>query len=135
MERSGAMFSLGPVIHNPQEIGRLKELGLDVVTHEDFPSLTGRKVLIRAHGEPASTYEQARKHGVTLVDATCPVVTKVQERIRNYYDIGFQIVIFGNKEHADVIGLSGQVNNEAIVIRSAAEIAPTYQRAIPPQPT
>jgi 4-hydroxy-3-methylbut-2-enyl diphosphate reductase len=123
MRQSGDMFSLGPVIHNPQEIERLKQLGMDVVKHDDFPSLTGRKVLIRAHGEPASTYELARKHGVTLVDATCPVVTKVQERIRKYYDNGYQIVIFGKKEHAEVIGLSGQVNNEAIIVRSVEEIS------------
>jgi len=123
MEQSGAMFSLGPVIHNPQEIARLKLLGMDVVSTDDFPSLTGKRVLIRAHGEPASTYEIARKHGVTLVDATCPVVTKVQERIRKYYDNGYQIVIFGKKEHAEVVGLSGQVNNEAVVIRTIDEVS------------
>ena len=123
MRQSGDMFSLGPVIHNPQEIERLKKLGMDVVKHDDFASLTGKKVLIRAHGEPSSTYELARKHGVTIVDATCPVVTKVQERIRKYYDNGYQIVIFGKKDHAEVIGLSGQVNNEAIVIKSVEEIS------------
>ncbi len=123
MRNSGNIYSLGPVIHNPQEIARLKDLGMDVVTHEDFSSLSGSKVLIRAHGEPALTYELAQKHGVTLVDATCPVVTKVQERIRKYYDRGFQIVIFGKKEHAEVVGLNGQVNNEAIVIRNVDEIA------------
>jgi 4-hydroxy-3-methylbut-2-enyl diphosphate reductase len=79
-------------------------------------------VLIRAHGEPASTYDLARKQGITVVDATCPVVTQVQERIRKYYDRGYQIVIFGKKEHAEVIGLAGQVNNEAVIIRSPEEV-------------
>jgi len=123
MERHGTLSSLGPVIHNPQEIGRLAALGMDVVSREDFPTLAGKTVLIRAHGEPASTYELARKHGVTLVDATCPVVTKVQERIRRYYDRGYQIIIFGKKEHAEVVGLNGQINNEAVIVRSVEEIS------------
>ncbi|MDH4069640.1 MAG: 4-hydroxy-3-methylbut-2-enyl diphosphate reductase [Ignavibacteria bacterium] len=123
MKNDVRLSSLGPVIHNPREIERLAELGMDVVSTEDFPALRGRTVLIRAHGEPASTYELARKHGVTLVDATCPVVTKVQERIRKYYDKGFQIVIFGKKEHAEVVGLNGQINREGIVIRTVEEIS------------
>ena len=80
-------------------------------------------MLIRAHGEPPSTYAKARALGVTLIDATCPVVTKVQERIRKFYDKGYQIVIFGKKDHAEVIGLVGHTNNEAIVIRSVEEAA------------
>jgi 4-hydroxy-3-methylbut-2-en-1-yl diphosphate reductase len=115
--------SLGPVIHNPQETERLRDKGMDVVTHDDFPRLSGTKVLIRAHGEPPTTYALARQHGVTLVDATCPVVTKVQERIRKFYDQGFQIVIFGKKDHAEVIGLVGQTAGEALVIRSVEETA------------
>jgi 4-hydroxy-3-methylbut-2-enyl diphosphate reductase len=118
---SGAIASLGPVIHNPQETSRLKEKGLEVVTHDDFPRLSGTKVLIRAHGEPPSTYALARKHGITLIDATCPVVTKVQERIRKFYDQGFQVVIFGKPDHAEVIGLVGQTDGNALVIRSVAE--------------
>jgi 4-hydroxy-3-methylbut-2-enyl diphosphate reductase len=97
-------------------------MGMEIVSHEDFDRLEGQKVLIRAHGEPPSTYELAKKHGITLVDATCPVVTKVQERIRKYFDQGYQIVIFGKKDHAEVIGLVGHVNNEAIVIKSPDEI-------------
>lgn len=116
------LYSLGPVIHNPMEIARLGEKGLETVTHADFERLRGKTVLIRAHGEPPSTYELARKHGVTLIDATCPVVTKVQERIRKFYDKGYQIVIFGKRDHAEVIGLVGHVNNEAVVIKSVEEI-------------
>ncbi len=122
MEVSPELYSLGPVIHNPMEVERLKEHGLETIGHNDFERLGGKKVLIRAHGEPPSTYELARRHGVTLIDATCPVVTKVQERIRKFYDKGYQVVIFGKKDHAEVIGLVGHSNNEAIVIKSVEEI-------------
>ncbi len=121
MKAGEPLYSLGPVIHNPMEIGRLRERGLATVTHADLPSLAGKKVLIRAHGEPPSTYREAKKQGVTLIDATCPVVTKVQERIRKFHDNGYQIVIFGKKDHAEVIGLLGHTNNEAIVVKSVAE--------------
>lgn len=123
LNEPGVLSSLGPVIHNPMEIARLQAKGLNVVTREDFPRLKGEKVLIRAHGEPPSTYALAQQHGVTLIDATCPVVTKVQERIRKFWDQGYQIVIFGKKDHAEVVGLVGHTNNEAIVITSAEETA------------
>ena len=121
LQRSGELYSLGPVIHNPRETGRLRERGLETVTHDRLPSLAGKRVLIRAHGEPPSTYALARQHGVTLVDATCPVVTKVQERIRKFYDQGYQIVVFGKHDHAEVIGLVGQTKGEAVVVRTVAE--------------
>jgi 4-hydroxy-3-methylbut-2-enyl diphosphate reductase len=123
MRESPELYSLGPVIHNPMEIERLREQGLETVSHADFGRLQGKTVLIRAHGEPPSTYALARRHGITLIDATCPVVTKVQERIRKFYDQGYQIVIFGKKDHAEVIGLVGHVNNEAVVVRSVEEAA------------
>lgn len=122
LKESASLYSLGPVIHNPVEIERLRAEGLETVTHEDFARLQGKKVLIRAHGEPPATYALARQHGVTLVDATCPVVTKVQERIRKFYDQGFQIVIFGKKDHAEVIGLVGHTNGEAVVVKTVDEI-------------
>jgi 4-hydroxy-3-methylbut-2-enyl diphosphate reductase len=121
LRESPELYSLGPVIHNPKEIARLGEKGLQTVRHEDLPHLAGKRVLIRAHGEPPSTYAAARAHGVTIVDATCPVVTKVQERIRKFYEQGFQIVIFGKKDHAEVIGLLGQTNGEALVVRTLEE--------------
>ena len=121
MEDSPELYSLGPVIHNPMEINRLKERGLETVTYDDFQKLNGKKVLIRAHGEPPSTYALAKKHNIELIDATCPVVTKVQERIRKFYDKGYQVVIFGKKDHAEVIGLVGHTNGEAIVIKSVEE--------------
>jgi 4-hydroxy-3-methylbut-2-enyl diphosphate reductase len=116
------LYSLGPVIHNPVEIERLRARGLEPVTHDDFKDLRGKRVLIRAHGEPPSTYALAKEHGVTLVDATCPVVTKVQERIRKFYDQGYQIVIFGKKDHAEVTGLVGQTGGTAVVLKSPEEI-------------
>ncbi len=123
LEKSGELHSLGPIIHNPEETARLREKGLDVIGLSDLEKLGGKTVLIRAHGEPPSTYAKARALGVTLIDATCPVVTKVQERLRKFYDKGYQIVIFGKKDHAEVIGLVGHTNNEAIVIRSVEEAA------------
>lgn len=121
LQESPELYSLGPIIHNPMEINRLKEKGLETVTHADLEKLSGKKVLIRAHGEPPSTYARARQFNVELIDATCPVVTKVQERIRKFYDRGYQIVIFGKKDHAEVIGLVGHTNGEAIVIKSVDE--------------
>ncbi|MEO8168856.1 MAG: 4-hydroxy-3-methylbut-2-enyl diphosphate reductase, partial [bacterium] len=123
MAESPELYSLGPIIHNPMEINRLKEKGLETITRDDFEKLSGKKVLIRAHGEPPSTYALAREHGIELIDATCPVVTKVQERIRKFYDKGYQVVVFGKKDHAEVIGLVGHTNNEAIVIKSVDEIS------------
>lgn len=123
LKETPKMYSLGPIIHNPMEIERLAQKGLETIAHSDFARLEGQKVLIRAHGEPPSTYELARKHHITLVDATCPVVTKVQERIRKFYDKGYQVVIFGKKDHAEVVGLVGVTNNEAIIIKSVGEIS------------
>jgi 4-hydroxy-3-methylbut-2-enyl diphosphate reductase len=123
LSNDAALYSLGPVIHNPVEIARLRQRGLETVTHDDLERLRGRKVLIRAHGEPPSTYALARKHGVIIIDATCPVVTKVQERIHKFHDQGYQIVVFGKKDHAEVIGLVGHTDNEALVIKSVDEIS------------
>jgi 4-hydroxy-3-methylbut-2-enyl diphosphate reductase len=116
------LYSLGNIIHNPVEIERLRKKGLETISHNDLENLRGARVLIRAHGEPPSTYERAKELGITLVDATCPVVAKVQERIRKFYDEGFQVVIFGKKDHAEVIGLVGQTNGEALVIKSLDEV-------------
>jgi 4-hydroxy-3-methylbut-2-enyl diphosphate reductase len=119
---SQKLYSLGDIIHNPMEIQRLKEKGLETISHADLAKIKDAKVLIRAHGEPPETYRAARELGIELIDATCPVVTRVQERIRKYYNDGFQIVIYGKKEHAEVIGLVGQTNREAVVVKSMEEI-------------
>jgi 4-hydroxy-3-methylbut-2-enyl diphosphate reductase len=116
------LYVLGDIIHNPMEIERLKKRGLQTITHAELGTARNGKVLIRAHGEPPATFEKARESGVELVDATCPVVWKVQERIKKFYDKGFQVVIYGKTDHAEVIGLVGQTNGEAIVIKSVEEI-------------
>ncbi|HWF45293.1 MAG TPA: 4-hydroxy-3-methylbut-2-enyl diphosphate reductase [Candidatus Kapabacteria bacterium] len=123
------LYSLGDIIHNPVEVDRLKEEGLLAISYSDFERIAEEnktaaipaKILIRAHGEPPSTYEKLRELGLETIDATCPVVSKVQERIRKFYDKGYQIVIFGKKDHAEVIGLRGVVNDEAIVVKSVDE--------------
>lgn len=117
------LYVLGDIIHNPMEINRLHKEGLNTVTHQDLERLHGEKVLIRAHGEPPSTFDKAKELGINIVDATCPVVRKVQERIRKFYETGFQVVIYGKYDHAEVIGLVGQTNGEAIVIKSLEEIS------------
>jgi len=117
------LYVLGDIIHNPMEIDRLAAKGLRTITHADMPSVAGAKVLIRAHGEPPATFDRAKELGIDLVDATCPVVWKVQERIRKFYDRGYQVVIYGKKDHAEVIGLVGHTNGEAVVIKSVEEIA------------
>ena len=122
LAESNDLFSIGDVIHNPVEILRLAEKGLKTITLSELEKAKGGRVLIRAHGEPPTTYKRAKELGITIIDATCPVVTKVQERIRRFYADGYQVVIFGKKEHAEVIGLIGQTNGEAIVIKSLDEI-------------
>lgn len=116
------VYVLGDIIHNPMEIERLERRGLSTIGHADLPNIRDGKVLIRAHGEPPSTFAEARKFGIEIVDATCPVVWKVQERIKKFYDKGFQVVIYGKRDHAEVIGLIGHTNGTAIVIKSVEEI-------------
>ncbi|MDI6767220.1 MAG: 4-hydroxy-3-methylbut-2-enyl diphosphate reductase [Bacteroidota bacterium] len=116
------LYVLGDIIHNPMEIERLESEGLKTITHADLPNIKRGKVLIRAHGEPPATFENARQLGINIVDATCPVVKKVQERLKKFYDNGYQVVIYGKIDHAEVIGLVGQTNGEAIVIKSIDEI-------------
>ena len=117
------LYVLGDIIHNPMEIQRLEQKGLKTISHAELEGLDSGKVLIRAHGEPPSTYLRAAALGVQLIDATCPVVWKVQERIRKFYEKGYQVVIYGKIDHAEVIGLVGQTNGEAIVIKSLEEIS------------
>lgn len=122
LAETGKLYSLGEIIHNPVEIERLEEKGLRTIRHDDLKNLKDAKVLIRAHGEPPETFRKMKEWGIDVIDATCPVVTKVQERIRKFYDKKYQIVIFGKKDHAEVIGLVGHTNGTAIVIKSVAEV-------------
>ncbi len=121
MREGSELYSLGDIIHNPMEIERLAGKGLKTISGKDLESVKGKTVLIRAHGEPPETYKQAAALGITIIDATCPVVTKVQERIRKFYLDGYQVVIFGKASHAEVVGLVGQTNGEAVVIHSVEE--------------
>ena len=122
LHESKKLYSLGDIIHNPIEIERLQEKGLATISLADLKDVKDAKVLIRAHGEPPETFRRAKELGIELIDATCPVVTKVQERIRKFYDNGYQVVIFGKKDHAEVIGLVGHTNGTAIVIKSSEEV-------------
>jgi 4-hydroxy-3-methylbut-2-enyl diphosphate reductase len=117
------LYSLGEIIHNPMEIQRLEQKGLKTISQGDLSSLQNVTVLIRAHGEPPETYKKAEQQGITIIDATCPVVTKVQERIRKFHLQGYQVVIFGKKEHAEVVGLIGQTEGEAVVIKSVDDLS------------
>ena len=120
----GALFCLGDIVHNGQEVKRLAQLGLETIDYDDLRTLHNIRVLLRAHGEPPSTYHIARNNGNEIIDATCPVVKKLQERIRATYlaHRDAQIVIYGKAGHAEVIGLQGQTNNTAIIIESLEDV-------------
>lgn len=122
LDESRELYCLGDIIHNKLEIERLARMGMKTISAEDFPTLPeGAKVLVRAHGEPPSTYEAAERHGLRLIDATCPIVTKLQERIKGYVERDYRIVIFGKEGHAEVIGLNGVTGGRAVVVKSVEE--------------
>ena len=118
------LYCLGDIVHNGMECERLKQLGLVTINHEEMKQLHGVKVLLRAHGEPPSTYEMARDNDIEIIDATCPVVLQLQRRIKKQYDAcpDAQIVIFGKPGHAEVLGLVGQTESKAIVIANVEEV-------------
>lgn len=117
---------LGDIVHNNQEVERLKKKGLKTINHEQLKSLKGKKVLLRAHGEPPSTYKTARDNNIRIIDATCPVVLQLQKKIKKQYETpgaeNAQIVIFGKIGHAEVNGLVGQTAGNAIVIEKKEDI-------------
>ena len=122
------LYCLGDIVHNGQECERLKEMGLITINHEEFARLKNVKVLLRAHGEPPETYELARKNHIEIIDATCPVVLRLQKRIKQEYDTtphdkDRQIVIYGKNGHAEVLGLVGQTEGKAIVIEKLEEVS------------
>ncbi|MEB2783199.1 4-hydroxy-3-methylbut-2-enyl diphosphate reductase [Algoriphagus persicinus] len=122
LDESGHLYCLGDIVHNDEEVNRLRRKGLKIIDHEILNGLHDEKVLIRAHGEPPSTYELAIKNNLTLIDASCPVVLKLQHRIKNSFDKGDSIYIYGKHAHAEVIGLLGQTNNEAVVFQDISEL-------------
>lgn len=125
LSRSGQLHCLGNIVHNSAEVNRLRLKGLSVISHDDLSHLREGRVLIRAHGEPPSTYEMAKQKGITLIDATCPIVLALQQRIRRGFlemqKVGGQVVIFGKPGHAEVIGLTGQTDNTALVVSDPDE--------------
>ena len=117
------LYCLGDIVHNGMECERLHNMGLKTINHDEFATLHDKKVLLRAHGEPPSTYLEAQSNGIEIIDATCPVVLQLQRRIKRQYDANpeAQIVIFGKNGHAEVLGLVGQTDQKAIVIEHADE--------------
>ena len=125
LSNSPTLYCLGDIVHNGSECERLHEMGLATINHEEFATLPeGAKVLLRAHGEPPKTYQTAEKRGINIIDATCPVVLQLQRRIRKVYESPNppQIVIYGKRGHAEVLGLVGQTEEHAIVIENLEEI-------------
>lgn len=127
LSKGNPLYCLGDIVHNDQECERLKKLGLITINHDEFANLKNVKVLLRAHGEPPETYAIARKNNIEIIDATCPVVLRLQRRIKQEYDLQEngrekQIVIYGKKGHAEVLGLVGQTDGKAIVIEKLEEV-------------
>ena len=122
LDNEGYLYCLGDIVHNDEEVKRLTAKGLRIITHEDLKELRDEKVLIRAHGEAPETYKLALANNITLIDASCPVVLKLQNRIKNSHDAKEKILIFGKHGHAEVIGLAGQTNNEALIFKDIAEL-------------
>ncbi len=120
------VYSLGDIVHNRVEVQRLERLGLRTVTHADLPRLAGCRLFIRAHGEPPETYARARALGIEVVDATCPVVARLQQRVVEAHaamrEVGGQVVILGKRGHAEVVGLTGQVADPTLVIEDEQDL-------------
>ncbi|HWW41256.1 4-hydroxy-3-methylbut-2-enyl diphosphate reductase [Pedobacter sp.] len=122
LDHEDYLYCLGDIVHNDEEVKRLTDKGLRIIDHEQLKSLRNEKVLVRAHGEAPSTYELALKNELILIDASCPVVLKLQNRIKNSHDEGEPILIFGKHGHAEVIGLQGQTDGQAIVFQDLSEL-------------
>ena len=128
LDNSGHLYCLGDIVHNTAEVERLANQGLETITHEQLEQLHDVKVLLRAHGEPPETYETARSNRIEIIDATCPVVLKLQQRINATFNASEsgkpapQIVIYGKRGHAEVLGLVGQTQGRATVIENIGEL-------------
>lgn len=123
LEDNDYLYCLGDIVHNDEEVKRLNEKGLRTISHDDLQNITNDRVLIRAHGEPPSTYELALKNNIELIDASCPVVLKLQNRVKESFDSSDnQVIIYGKHGHAEVKGLLGQTNEEAFVFQDMDEL-------------
>lgn len=124
--QSGAIASLGDIVHNRIEVQRLETLGLQTISHKDIPTIAGKRMLIRAHGEPPRTYALAKEYGIEIIDATCPVVAALQRKVKEAYrkmqEVGGTVVILGKRGHAEVVGLTGQVEEHAVVVESEEDL-------------
>lgn len=122
LDETGHLYCLGDIVHNDEEVERLKKKGLKIINHDTLRTLHHERVLIRAHGEPPETYKLALDNDIELVDASCPVVLKLQNRVREAHNDEEKIIIYGKHGHAEVDGLKGQTNGEAIVIEKFEEL-------------
>lgn len=126
LAKGNTLYCLGDIVHNGMECDRLRQMGLVTIDHSQLSQLHNVKVLLRAHGEPPETYAMARRNGIEIIDATCPVVLQLQKKIKRQYDVEKErpssIVIFGKKGHAEVLGLVGQTQSTAVVIESFEEV-------------
>jgi len=122
LAEDGYLYCLGDIVHNDEEVNRLKAMGLRIISHEDMLLIKNEKVMIRAHGEAPETYRLALENNITLIDASCPVVLKLQNRVKNSYDNKEKVLLFGKHGHAEVIGLQGQTNNDALVFQDISEL-------------
>ena len=126
LQSGGTVYCLGDIVHNRVEVQRLESLGLKTIAHKDLESLSGCRVLIRAHGEPPSTYTLAAERGVEVIDATCPVVAALRQRVKRAYakmqECNGTVVILGKRGHAEVVGLTGQVAEDAIVVEGVQDL-------------
>ena len=122
LEQDGKLYCLGDIVHNDMEVKRLEDMGLKIIDHDELTKMRDVKVLIRAHGEPPSTYDLAIKNNITLMDASCPVVLKLQNRIKKSHDKKEKIYIYGKHGHPEVKGLMGQTGKDAIVFQDIKEL-------------
>src|SRR5690606_4845601 len=122
LAEDGYLYCLGDIVHNDEEVARLKAKGLRIIGHDQLPELKNEKVLIRAHGEAPETYRIALENNITLIDASCPVVLKLQNRVKTSFDKKEKVLIYGKHGHAEVIGLQGQTGGDAIVFQDIAEL-------------
>jgi 4-hydroxy-3-methylbut-2-enyl diphosphate reductase len=126
LEKEGVLYCLGDIVHNNKEVERLTDMGLKIINNSDLKNYSNCKVLIRAHGEPPSTYNIALKNNIELLDASCPVVLKLQHQIKEGYEdikkIDGQVIIFGKEGHAEVTGLLGQTKNNAIIVTTVEDL-------------
>jgi len=122
LREEGELYCLGDIVHNDMEVKRLEKMGLKIIDHEELKKMKDVKVLIRAHGEPPSTYDLAIKNNITLMDASCPVVLKLQNRIKKSHDKEEKIYIYGKHGHPEVKGLMGQTGKDAVVFQDIKEL-------------